>query len=74
MSTVHCTISFVDGDQLKIMWDRPEDAAIRAAGVIDKILGNENLTISSSLITGPPFKSSSSNGGAGSPCEAGAST
>ena len=45
MSTVNCTISFTDGEQLKIAWARQEDAAIRSGAIIEKILANESLAV-----------------------------
>ena len=40
MSTVNCTISFMDGEQMRIAWDRKEDASIRGCLILDKILAS----------------------------------
>ena len=45
MTTVNCTISFIDGEQLKIAWAKQEDAYLRVATVIEKILANESFAI-----------------------------
>jgi hypothetical protein len=45
MNMVTCTISFVDGDQLKVEWAKQEDASIRARSIMEKILANENFAI-----------------------------
>jgi hypothetical protein len=43
MIDVHCTISFVDGTQLKLVWPRPEEPDVRLAGMLEKILTNESI-------------------------------
>jgi hypothetical protein len=45
MVDVHCTISFVDGTQLKLMWPRPEEPDARLAGMLEKILANESIAV-----------------------------
>ena len=45
MSTVNCTISFTDGEQLKIAWTKQKDAQIRVGSVVEKILANESFAI-----------------------------
>ena len=40
MSTVNCTISFMNGEQMRIAWDRKEDASIRGCLILDKILAS----------------------------------
>ena len=45
MTTVNCTISFTDGEQLKIAWAKQQDAALRAGSVVEKIMANQSLAI-----------------------------
>jgi hypothetical protein len=45
MIDVHCTISFVDGTQLKLAWPRPEEPDARLAGMLEKILTNESIAV-----------------------------
>jgi hypothetical protein len=45
MSKVRCTISFMDGEQFKCAWETPEDAAIRAGGLIEKLMTSQSLAI-----------------------------
>lgn len=45
MATVQCTISFTDGEQLRVQWDRPEDAAISGSSMIDAALSKESVAI-----------------------------
>jgi hypothetical protein len=45
MVDVHCTISFVDGTQLKLVWPRPEEPDARLAGMLERILTNESIAV-----------------------------
>ena len=45
MSKVQCTISFTDGEQLKVEWDSPEDADVRIGGIIDAITSKESFAL-----------------------------
>jgi hypothetical protein len=45
MIDVHCTISFTDGTQLKLVWPRPEESDSRLASVLEKLLTNESIAI-----------------------------
>lgn len=45
MSKVRCTISFMDGEQLKMSWERNEDAVVTSGAIMDKILSNESLAV-----------------------------
>ena len=45
MSTVNCTISYTDGEQLKIEWPKQEDASLRVGRVLETILANQSLAI-----------------------------
>ena len=45
MSTINCTISFTDGEQLKITWAKQEDVSFRIGKILEKILANESLAI-----------------------------
>jgi hypothetical protein len=45
MSTVNCTISFTDGEQLKIAWPRQEAASLRVGRVLETILANQSLAV-----------------------------
>lgn len=41
----HCTISFIDGTQLKLTGSRPEEPYARLAGMLEKILAKESLAV-----------------------------
>jgi hypothetical protein len=45
MTKVRCTISFMDGGQLKFAWERAEDAAIRAGSLVEKLTMSQSLAI-----------------------------
>jgi hypothetical protein len=45
MNKVRCTISFMDGTQLKLEWDKHEDAAIRSGGVVESIMASQTFAI-----------------------------
>jgi hypothetical protein len=45
MIDVHCTISFVDGTHLKLVWPRPEEPDARLSGMLEKILTNESIAV-----------------------------
>ena len=45
MTTVNCTISFMDGEQMKIAWERREDLSLRGGILLDKLLSNESLAL-----------------------------
>jgi hypothetical protein len=40
-----CTVTFIDGEQLKFVWERPEDSAVTAGGLIEKALANQSLAV-----------------------------
>lgn len=45
MSKAWCTISFNDGEQMKLKWERPEEANVRAAAMMDQVLNQESIAI-----------------------------
>ena len=45
MSTVNCTISFTDGEQLKIKWAKDEEASPRVGAILESILAKEALAV-----------------------------
>jgi hypothetical protein len=45
MNTVRCTISFLDGTQLKVVWEKQDEAALRSASLIEKVLNSESFAI-----------------------------
>ncbi len=45
MNNVKCTISFLDGTQLKVVWDKREDATMRSASLIEKVLNSESFAL-----------------------------
>ena len=45
MNTVRCTISFLDGTQLKVVWEKQKEAALRSASLIEKVLNSESFAL-----------------------------
>ena len=45
MAKVRCTVSFLDGEQLKFEWERPEDAAVRAGGLVEKLMSSQSFAV-----------------------------
>ena len=45
MVKARCTISYLDGEQFKFEWDREDDSAIRAGGIVEEILASQSFGI-----------------------------
>jgi hypothetical protein len=45
VNTVRCTISFLDGTQLKLVWEKQKEAALRSASLIEKVLNSESFAV-----------------------------
>ena len=45
MVYVLCTISFIDGTQLKLEWTRPKEQDPRLSEMIEKVLANKSFAV-----------------------------
>lgn len=43
--TVNCIITFIDGKELKVAWERHEEAHHRAGGLIDRVLQAQSVAL-----------------------------